>query len=353
MIDDLSDYGKGVADAAPDAVCRSSGVTVQRIGVDAQDHRLRRRRRTHGRRSRVPRRSSTAATTRRPASSPRRCTTAGYKGDKYTGNGGKSSVFVDGAGAAGEGWYFTCGCSDATVAPAAKDFTAAYQATFNTDAVDVLAGGLRRRQRHDRRDQDRGQGRHPDPRQSVENAVNNLDYKGITTRDQVRQDRRGRPPGRRSSTCSRRRAARSSCSATSRTRADHRQLVLPLDLILTVGGAGRVRGPVPPLRLAAPSTCGAVALAPSPSGCGRCPAARRRERRSSLSDFLNYLIARDHARVDVRAHRARLHARLRRPAADQLRAQRGVHVRGLRQLPRRPGRRRRRQRTCPARWRSS
>ena len=39
---------------------------------------------------------------------------ANFKGDKYTGNGGKSSVFTDGAGAAGDGWDFTCGCSDAT-----------------------------------------------------------------------------------------------------------------------------------------------------------------------------------------------------------------------------------------------
>ena len=38
-----------------------------------------------------------------------------------------------GAGAAGDGWFFSCGCSDATTAPAAKDFTAAYKAAFNTD----------------------------------------------------------------------------------------------------------------------------------------------------------------------------------------------------------------------------
>ena len=42
-------------------------------------------------------------------------------------------MFTDGAGAAGDGWYFTCGCPDATVAPGAKDFTAAYKAKFNTD----------------------------------------------------------------------------------------------------------------------------------------------------------------------------------------------------------------------------
>ncbi len=41
-------------------------------------------------------------------------------------------MFPDGAKADGEGWYLSCGCQDATVAPAAKDFTAAYQAMFNT-----------------------------------------------------------------------------------------------------------------------------------------------------------------------------------------------------------------------------
>ena len=58
-----------------------------------------------------------------------------------------------------------------------------------------------------------------------------------------------------------------------------------------------------------------------------------------MQDFLNYLVLGITRGLDVRADRARLHPRLRRPPADQLRAQRGVHVRGVRQLPRRqPGR---------------
>ena len=56
----------------------------------------------------------------------------GYKGLKMTGNGGKSSVFTSGAGAAGNGPYFSCGCQDATTAPEAKDFAAAYEKMFNT-----------------------------------------------------------------------------------------------------------------------------------------------------------------------------------------------------------------------------
>ena len=49
-----------------------------------------------------------------------------------TGNGGKSSVFTAAAGAAGDGWYFSCGCLDATVAPVAKAFNTAYKAAFKT-----------------------------------------------------------------------------------------------------------------------------------------------------------------------------------------------------------------------------
>ena len=62
----------------------------------------------------------------------------GYKGLTITGNGGKSSVFTKGAGDAGNGWYFTCGCLDATTAPAAKAFSDAYNAAYKTAAVDLL-----------------------------------------------------------------------------------------------------------------------------------------------------------------------------------------------------------------------
>ena len=56
---------------------------------------------------------------------------AGFTGRTVTGNGGKSDVFTKQAGAAGNGWYFTCGCQDATTAPSAKAFAAAYQAKWN------------------------------------------------------------------------------------------------------------------------------------------------------------------------------------------------------------------------------
>jgi branched-chain amino acid transport system substrate-binding protein len=56
---------------------------------------------------------------------------AGYTGRTVTGNGGKSDVFTKSSGDAGNGWYFTCGCQDATVAPTAKAFAAAYQTKFS------------------------------------------------------------------------------------------------------------------------------------------------------------------------------------------------------------------------------
>ena len=69
---------------------------------------------------------------------------AGFKGRTVTGNGGKSSVFTKNAGTAGNGWYFTCGCQDATIAPDAKEFAAAYKAkwgedpsTYSPEAFDV------------------------------------------------------------------------------------------------------------------------------------------------------------------------------------------------------------------------
>ena len=98
-----------------------------------------------------------------------------------TGNGGKSSVFTSGAGAAGNGWYFACGCQDATTAPEAKAFAEAYQKMFNTppstyspesyDAMNALIEALKAAV----------QGKGNPTRKSVAEAINNLDYKGITT----------------------------------------------------------------------------------------------------------------------------------------------------------------------------
>src|SRR6478672_8385106 len=185
VIDDLSEYGKGVADAMQKGL-EAKSVTVQRIGVDSKT-------------------TDYGSTATQVAASGAQAVfyggydaqaglfaqalpAAGFKGDKYTGNGGKSSVFTDGAGAAGEGWYFTCGCSDATVAPEAKDFTAAYKAKFNTDpstyspeaydATNAMIDAIKTAAKDG-----------TPTRESVEKAVDGLDYKGITT--EVKFDKTG------------------------------------------------------------------------------------------------------------------------------------------------------------------
>jgi branched-chain amino acid transport system substrate-binding protein len=105
---------------------------------------------------------------------------AGFKGRTVTGNGGKSSVFTKNAGAAGNGWYFTCGCQDATVAPAAKQFTTDYTAKFNTppstyspeafDAANLFMDAI-----------NRASASGPVTRTSLMTALNASDFKGITT----------------------------------------------------------------------------------------------------------------------------------------------------------------------------
>jgi branched-chain amino acid transport system substrate-binding protein len=185
VIDDLSDYGKGVADTIQAGLAKG-GVQVQRIGVDQKTT-------DYGATATTVATSGAQAVfyggyDAQAGLFAKALATANFTGDKYTGNGGKSSVFTDGAGPAGDGWYFTCGCSDATVAPAAKDFTAAYQAAFNTapstyspeayDATNAMLQAIKTA----------AAGGTP-TRQTVAQAVDKLDYKGITT--QIKFDATG------------------------------------------------------------------------------------------------------------------------------------------------------------------
>lgn len=177
VIDDLSDYGKGVADTVATTLTEA-GVEVQRLGVDAET-------------------TDYGATATTVASSgadamfyggydaqagqlARALQTAGFEGDKYTGNGGKSSVFTEGAGDAGDGWYFSCGCSDAITAEAAQDFTEAYTeefgedpSTYSPEAFDAANAMI---------EAIRVAAEDGEPtRESVLEAVDNLEYEGITT----------------------------------------------------------------------------------------------------------------------------------------------------------------------------
>ena len=105
---------------------------------------------------------------------------AGFKGRTVTGNGGKSSVFTKNAGSAGNGWYFTCGCQDATTAPSAKAFAADYQKKFNTppstyspeayDAANLIMDAI-----------SKAAASGSPTRTSVLDAINKEDFQGITT----------------------------------------------------------------------------------------------------------------------------------------------------------------------------
>ena len=103
-----------------------------------------------------------------------------YKGFRIGGNGDKSEVFTSTAGSAGDGFYFACGCLDATTAPAAAAFNKAYTAKFNTppstyspeafDSTNALIAAIKAASTSG-----------TPTRQSVESAVNNLNFQGITT----------------------------------------------------------------------------------------------------------------------------------------------------------------------------
>jgi branched-chain amino acid transport system substrate-binding protein len=177
VIDDLSDYGTGVSNAVLTEL-KVKGVKTEHQGVDAKTTDY------SGVATKV--KSSGAGAVfyggydAQAALFAKALKAAGYTGLTVTGNGGKSSVFTSGAGSAGDGWYFTCGCQDATTAPAAKDFTAAYVKAFKTppstyspeafDAVNATIDAINTA----------AQAGEP-TRATVVEAVNKLDFKGITT----------------------------------------------------------------------------------------------------------------------------------------------------------------------------
>ena len=112
---------------------------------------------------------------------------AGFKGRTVSGNGSKDTVFSKNSGSAGNGWYFTCGCQDATVAPAAKAFTKAYTAKYKQapstyspeayDAANLFIDAI-----------NKASAKGPVTRTSLMTAINAEDYKGITTRIQFQSN---------------------------------------------------------------------------------------------------------------------------------------------------------------------
>ena len=184
VVDDTTDYGKGAADVVTNELkAKGIAVTTQSVPQTTTDY------------STISQQVASSGADamfyggydKQAALFAKALQTAGFKGITMTGNGGKSSVFTQNAGDAGNGWYFSCGCLDATVAPQAKDFTAAYKQMFNTDpstyspeaydATNALIQAIKT-----------AAGKGSVTRQSVEDAVNNLDYKGITTTIKFQSD---------------------------------------------------------------------------------------------------------------------------------------------------------------------
>jgi branched-chain amino acid transport system substrate-binding protein len=178
VVDDTTVYGKGVADVVF-AELKAKKVTVQRQGTNgANDSNL-----------------SPIATAINAAGSQavyfggydaegallaKALKGANFKGLVIGGNGVKSSLFTQNSGPAGNGFYFACGCQDATTAPTAKAFNAAYQKAYGTppstyspeayDATNAMIQAIKT-----------AAGKGTVTRAAVEDAVTNLDYQGITT----------------------------------------------------------------------------------------------------------------------------------------------------------------------------
>ncbi len=178
MLNDLSAYGKGVADTVAKEL-RAKNVSVVTNGVDG-----------------------TSTTNYNPVAQQIKASgadalfyggydaqaallakaliSAGFHGRTVGGNGIKSSVFTKDAGSAGDGWYMTCGCQDATVAPSAQAFAAAYQTKFHTppstyspeafDAANLIIDAINNVAQSG-----------AVTRTSLLTQLNKEDYKGITT----------------------------------------------------------------------------------------------------------------------------------------------------------------------------
>ncbi|MDQ2756493.1 MAG: branched-chain amino acid ABC transporter substrate-binding protein [Actinomycetota bacterium] len=176
VLNDLSDYGAGVAGAVEKEL-KAKGIAVVTAGVDAKTT-------DYGATAQIIKQSGATALfyggyDAQAALLAKALTAVKYTGLESAGNGVKSSVFTSGAGASGDGWYFSCGCQDATVAPDSKAFTAAYQTKFNTppstyspeafDATNLLIDAIKAAKAAGTVD-----------RASVDAQVSKADFKGIT-----------------------------------------------------------------------------------------------------------------------------------------------------------------------------
>ena len=131
VLNDLSAYGKGVADTMANEL-KAKGVKVEEQGADGTSTK-----------NYAPIAEQIVASgadamfyggyDAQAALLAKALQSAGFKGRMVSGNGSLDSTFTKNAGAAGYGWFFTCGCQDPTKAPQSQAFIAAYKAKFNED----------------------------------------------------------------------------------------------------------------------------------------------------------------------------------------------------------------------------
>lgn len=178
VLDDASPYGQGVAQTMAKEL-RAKGVTVQTDSVPATTTK------NYNPIANTITNSGADAVfyggyDAQTALLAKALQGAGFKGLKVTGNGSKDSTFTKNAGSAGNGWYFTCGCQDATKAPSAAAFEKAYKARWGEepstyspeayDAANVIMDAMSKAEKSG-----------SISRTSVLAALNKEDYKGITT----------------------------------------------------------------------------------------------------------------------------------------------------------------------------
>ncbi|HEX3825007.1 MAG TPA: branched-chain amino acid ABC transporter substrate-binding protein, partial [Mycobacteriales bacterium] len=118
VLQDLSTYGKGVGDTVTKEA-KAKGINVTEQGLDGTSTK------NYNPIAQTIKASGAQALfyggyDAQAALLAKALKSAGYKGLTVGGNGIKSSVFTSGSGTAGNGWYMTCGCQDATVAPTSK-----------------------------------------------------------------------------------------------------------------------------------------------------------------------------------------------------------------------------------------
>jgi branched-chain amino acid transport system substrate-binding protein len=130
LVDDATEYGKGLADVI-DKALTSKGIAVTREGVAQGTKDF----------SAIAAKVATAGVDAMYYAGyyndaslfAQALANAGYKCLAMSGDGSNDDQFVKGAGAAGEGWLFSCPCSDARVDPNAAAFAAAYKQKFGVD----------------------------------------------------------------------------------------------------------------------------------------------------------------------------------------------------------------------------